>query len=265
MRKINSKNTLVFIICAFLASWIIWGFCFIADDKTGGILRIVGTFGPSVSAIIISLVSNKKETVGIMKSAVNVRIKAVDYLLIFLLLPAVTAISYLIMRVSRLETPDFSYKVLELPVVFLYIFALMGPLGEELGWRGFLLPKLLRKQNTLTAGIVLGLIWTVWHLPLFFINGALQNSFVRTFGYTAAFIGYAYYTVLMSIFISIIFVRSRGSTFAALIIHTMGNMSIGCMPVVFSRTGAAIQLSLMTVAVAALAIANRRILFKKGK
>jgi len=54
-----------------------------------------------------------------------------------------------------------------------------GPLGEELGWRGFALPRMLERWPPLTSSLILGLIWGLiwgaWHLPAFFIVGLPQN------------------------------------------------------------------------------------------
>jgi membrane protease YdiL (CAAX protease family) len=49
-----------------------------------------------------------------------------------------------------------------------------GPLGEEFGWRGFALPNLQRKFNPTVATIILGTLWGLWHLPLFFQAGSLH-------------------------------------------------------------------------------------------
>lgn len=47
---------------------------------------------------------------------------------------------------------------------------ILGPLGEEAGWRGFLLPRLVPTLGALRAALVVGVIWAVWHLPLWFID-----------------------------------------------------------------------------------------------
>jgi uncharacterized protein len=51
-----------------------------------------------------------------------------------------------------------------------------GPLGEEAGWRGFALPRLLEIMPFWTANIVLGTIWGIWHLPAFFIASSSQSG-----------------------------------------------------------------------------------------
>jgi membrane protease YdiL (CAAX protease family) len=57
------------------------------------------------------------------------------------------------------------------------IFSLFsGPIAEELGWRGFALPRLQSKYNALISSLILGVIWTFWHIPFFFTTGATQMS-----------------------------------------------------------------------------------------
>ena len=51
-----------------------------------------------------------------------------------------------------------------------------GPVAEEAGWRGFALPRLQAKYSALVSSLILGVIWTCWHLPLFFMTGATQMS-----------------------------------------------------------------------------------------
>ena len=68
-----------------------------------------------------------------------------------------------------LSTPAFAISIL---LNLMYT----GPLCEELGWRGYALPRLLRQFNPLVASLILGLFWGVWHLPSFFISSVVQSS-----------------------------------------------------------------------------------------
>ncbi|MFP3975888.1 MAG: type II CAAX prenyl endopeptidase Rce1 family protein [Dehalococcoidia bacterium] len=56
------------------------------------------------------------------------------------------------------------------------IIFLGGPVSEELGWRGFALPKLLSRHSALAASLIVGVMWGLWHLPAFWIAGAGQHD-----------------------------------------------------------------------------------------
>lgn len=261
--KKDFKKNLYFIILAYVISWIIWSFCFFSDEKLGNILRIAGTFAPSLSGLIITLINDKQDALKLLKSTINFKIKVIDYLYIFLTLPIIVVITYLIMLAGKIETPTPSFRIFELPLVFIYILVLMGPLGEEYGWRGFFQNRLLHKYNPFVTAIITGIIWSIWHLPLFFIKGALQNSLALYYGYALAFAGYMFYTVILTVFITIMFIRTKKSMLSAILIHTLANMSIGMMPLVFSKIGAIIQLSIMTIIIGLIMFLNRKILFNK--
>ena len=51
-----------------------------------------------------------------------------------------------------------------------------GPIGEDPGWRGFALPRMLERFNPTAAAVLLGVIWAVWHLPAFLFSGMPQSS-----------------------------------------------------------------------------------------
>ena len=53
-----------------------------------------------------------------------------------------------------------------------------GPLGEEIGWRGFALDQFQRKWDSITSSVILGAIWGLWHLPLFFMKESPHHMFV---------------------------------------------------------------------------------------
>jgi membrane protease YdiL (CAAX protease family) len=63
------------------------------------------------------------------------------------------------------------------PVAFFISMLIAGPLAEEPGWRGTAYPRLRASLGRRQAGLLLGVVWAVWHLPLFFIPGTLQATF----------------------------------------------------------------------------------------
>lgn len=98
----------------------------------------------------------------------------------------------------------------ELLLVILFITLLKGPV-EELGWRGLMLPVLQRKLTPFWAGLILGIIWGIWHLPAFFLSGTPQGAW----DFMPFFTG----SIAISIIITALFNASNGSILLAALFH----------------------------------------------
>ncbi|MBI5586317.1 MAG: CPBP family intramembrane metalloprotease [Deltaproteobacteria bacterium] len=99
-----------------------------------------------------------------------------------------------------------------------------GPLGEELGWRGFALDRLQNKWNALVASLILGLIWAAWHFPLFFIKGTPQEGL--GFG-TFLFWLWSLQVVSLSVLTTWVYNNTRRSILSAVFMHFMFNSTYG--------------------------------------
>jgi membrane protease YdiL (CAAX protease family) len=97
-------------------------------------------------------------------------------------------------------------------------FALfLGPI-EEFGWRGLALPLFQRRFNPFWAGLILGIIWAVWHIPAFLLSGAPQSAW----SFPAFFFG----VVALSVILTPMFNDARGSLLIAVLYHFQMNSPI---------------------------------------
>ncbi|MFJ2293618.1 type II CAAX prenyl endopeptidase Rce1 family protein [Streptomyces sp. NPDC087894] len=62
------------------------------------------------------------------------------------------------------------------PAAFLVRMTISGPLSDHLGWRGTAYPRMRATMGRFRIALVLGVIWAVWHMPLFLIDGTVQND-----------------------------------------------------------------------------------------
>ena len=76
----------------------------------------------------------------------------------------------LVYRIATGAWPAFGQTPLYIMAVAI-VFSTPVQAGEEIGWRGYALPRLARDLGLAPASIVLGVIWACWHLPFFFIPG----------------------------------------------------------------------------------------------
>jgi membrane protease YdiL (CAAX protease family) len=85
-----------------------------------------------------------------------------------------------------------------------------GGLGEEIGWRGVALPALMQKQGPRLASVVLGVLWTAWHLPAFFGGDT---------PWWLLLIAQSVLTISLSFVFTWVYLRTGGSLPVAILLH----------------------------------------------
>lgn len=126
---------------------------------------------------------------------------------------------------------------------------LLGPLGEEFGWRGLALPLLQRRFAPFWASLILGVVWAVWHAPSFAMSGTPQSAW--SFG--PFFIGLIAVTVIMTP----LFNASRGSLLIAILYH------LNIMNPIFPDAQPW-DSYLLAIVAAVVVFLNRRQMFQRG-
>lgn len=111
---------------------------------------------------------------------------------------------------GNLFTEPFPFASFQTLVLAMLLMAIKGPI-EEFGWRGLALPLLQRKFAPLWAGLILGVIWGVWHLPAFLLSGTPQSAWA----FTPFFVG----SVAVSVIVTQLFNASRGSILLPALLH----------------------------------------------
>ena len=91
--------------------------------------------------------------------------------------------------------------------------------GEELGWRGYALPRMLAERSALAASLIVDALWGAWHLLAFFVPGAPR--------YGLPFFAFLLLTMTYSVVIGWVFVHARGSVLVASLLHGAINLSRG--------------------------------------
>lgn len=139
-----------------------------------------------------------------------------------LVLVGIPVLGWLVSRVAG-STP---LKEFNTPAEFLWLLVyllLTGPLGEELGWRGFALPRLLKRFNPFNASLILGALWGVWHLPSFFLSGMVQAQQSLPI--------FVLLTPCLSLLVTWVFQHTGGSVLITVLMHYMVNFSASILGV----------------------------------
>lgn len=138
-----------------------------------------GSFAPFVAALVCCAFRGGRDSVRrFLRSIVAVRLDAISWvaaLVVPTLLP-LAAVAVSAFRDGPMPAPANLERWYLAPGVFLLVLVLGGPLGEEPGWRGYALPKLLAAFRPIEATAIVAALWLLWHLPLFWMPGSSQQG-----------------------------------------------------------------------------------------
>lgn len=143
------------------------------------ILFIIGGFVPSIVGIILTAkYEGKKGVKELLKQSIKVKI---GWKALFTIVIVAIYFALSLMFISTFTKGEFDYSQfwIQLPTILPLI--ILGPLSEEYGWRGFAIKRLLRCVNANLTSLIIGIVWALWHLPLFYMIGSSQYEFNMPF------------------------------------------------------------------------------------
>jgi len=223
---------LFFFIMAFAFSWIAWA-PWVLSEEGAGLLPFsspllaaalpIGIFlGPTLAAFIMTATTEGRAGIRrLLRRIVLWRVGLRWYLFALigvpLVIPLVLTLGMIIVPggLASLQFLGPGY-VLAYPVSFV-VTLIIGPLFEEIGWRGFALPRMQPLHGPLVGSIILGLLWALWHLPEFMVpwwaaqSGGTSPIAIVKFGMIATALG---------ITLTWVFNNTKGSVLMAILVHT---------------------------------------------
>jgi len=190
------------------------------------LLTFLGSFGPVVAAfIVVGLIAGKDGVQQLISPIKKWRVGVQWYLIVLVgptLMMASSIYLYQLlgkgsgMPVSISMASHVGEHFLALWVIFIYQVVIVW--GEEIGWRGFALPNLQIRFHPILASVILGVLWGLWHLPWFWIEGSAQQSMSVQF-FVLATVGY-------SILYTWIYNGTRGSLLMMCLLHAANNTTV---------------------------------------
>jgi hypothetical protein len=190
------------------------------------VFMIIFTFTPTISAVaLIRFRHPKEEQYIFLKSLYDIKAIRLKWLVVILLFSPLLdflalLIEHLISGRAWSAAPDS--QILHHPAAYLLysIPIFITVLGEEIGWRGYA-QRFMAVMPVPISGLIIGVIWAIWHLPLFFIPGLYQH---RLGLLTTDFFIFMGDTAMLAIVFAAIFVKTGNSTLSAVLLHFMVNM-----------------------------------------
>ncbi|WP_255681425.1 CPBP family intramembrane glutamic endopeptidase [Natrinema sp. SYSU A 869] len=201
------------------------------DNALGLALLLLGLLGPGLSGVVfMKLQYTESAQKDFWDRVTNLRRIGLQwYLAIFLYAPVLFAIAAgidIALGGTGYFVADWVSQLTSNPAAFLptLLFSTLPPVLEELGWRGYALDQLQRTRTALAAGLILGVIWAVWHLPLFLIEGTNQHDAVGFL--TTRFWLFMIGVVALSVAFTWIHNGTGGSILASILLHSWTNFTL---------------------------------------
>lgn len=224
---------IAFFFFAFAFSWTFWIAAAVFCAREGGLanktLLDTGILGPFVAAcLLLYLGGSPPERQDFWRRIYEVeRLRPRWLAIVLLVYPTLTilAVGLDCLAGSPLPNSEKLTGLLRDPMSLLASMGfvlLLGPLPEEPGWRGYALDRLQMLYGTLTASVWLGILWALWHLPLFFIPGTYQHEIGIG---TLAFWLFNLTAISSSVLITWVYQHNERSIFAAILFHASLNFT----------------------------------------
>ncbi len=234
-RLIRRFPVVSFLVLAFLVSWSIWvplalnHFGVFATRLPEGIVvlgRQLGTLGPALAASIVARIADGRGGAKALWGQLGRwRVKWTWYAAALLVFPALLGVAALVYRLLPGAGPLPTVEVTVSSLLVTVLVLAIAVIGEEVGWRGFALPRLQRTTTALGASLLLGAVWTAWHLPFWLVLGELE-----TFGWTYWVLSWLWITA-GSVYLTWLMNNTGNSLPMALLFHGGYNLlSVGFLP-----------------------------------
>ena len=223
----------IYFVATYVWSCIFGGIAILMDvsmETAAGLgLVLLAVTGPMVTGIAFTyLTRDKAGRRDYWKRVIDFkRIPARWYLVIFLFVPALNSLAALLDVMTGGSGATWGEAALNFisdpsSIILSILFASLIPFIEELGWRGYVLDRLQENRSALASSLILGVVWSVWHLPTFFIRGSYQAGLgVGTLAFWLFMIG----IVPLNLPFTWIYNNTGRSTLAVILFHSMVNFT----------------------------------------
>lgn len=230
----GSSGPWLFFALTYGFSWVLWIAAALIGRGTSSppvtFLYILGGFGPPLAGIYLTYRSRDlEERRDYWQRVIDFRrIGKRWYAVTLLSMPSLTLLAMLLgssMQGNLAAQFETAQHFLSTPLSLMSFTLgtlLFGPLPEELGWRGYALGRSQEQHNALVSSLIVGMGWSLWHLPIYFIPGTYQYQL--GFGSTLFWL-FSLGMIPQSILMTWIYNNNRRSTLSAILFHFTINFS----------------------------------------
>ncbi len=263
-----SNKLALFLIVTFIFTWIFWIPDALAKREilASSIftsLGFLGSLGPLVATVIFVFKDNEKSGLKeFFKNKLNKKVKIKWWVITFLIFPILIILAYLIsVSIDQVHpVSEAAGLYMFIPVIFFSVMFTGGPVQEEFGWRGYVLPRLQKRLSPFISSLILGFIWAIWHWPQFLVPKELTGMF-----YVTPFWSFILTVISANFIYTWIYNKTNGSVLAVIVLHTQMNLFFWIFPVLYTQYGYLVILVIFMLAASTIVIYDKECFFNKNK
>ena len=188
----------------------------------GGPLFLFGVFAPAFVAL--ALTAHGEGRAGVARLLARIgkwQVGPRFYLFAIGYMAATKLLAALIHRMALGNWPTFGDTSVPLMLGAILVSTWVQA-GEEVGWRGYALPRLATYVGLGAASVLVGVLWALWHVPLFFLQGSGSAG--------QSFPVYLLHVTALSVAMSWLYWRTEGSLLLVMLMHASVNNTTGIVP-----------------------------------
>jgi uncharacterized protein len=231
-----------FFVIAYAFSWFVWVPLALSQHGAGvqlfrspigvsAAVTLASFVGPFLSAFIMSGITEGRAGMGrLLRQLVLWRVRPGWYLFALIGIPIILVLGVIPMP-GALSSFQGLASLTPLPLLSLFVYVIFhGPLGEEAGWRGFALARLQRLHGPLIGSLILGPLWALWHLPMFWVPAWKFPPTVLNL------VLFVLASIPFTIIMTWIFNNTKGSLLIAVLVHAAFDMTFVILNLLFTAT-----------------------------
>src|SRR5262245_8956252 len=241
IQTLKRRPVPTYFVLVYALSWACW--MPLAISKTWApfpflVFATLGVSMPSLVGILLTALFSGQSGLGeLFRRVGRVRVPLIWYAVVLLMLPVLQLVALGIPALLGLATITFTLSG------FIVLSSVGSGVGEELGWRGFALPRLQANRPAFAASLLLGVLWGLWHLPLM-----IARDLPLTAAGLAQFAAFLLLVAGWSVLFTWVYNNTKGSLFLMVLFHAVADIAVLTVPA-SSWLGGVLYLVLLWVTV----------------
>lgn len=222
------RSLFKFFLLTYIVSWSLWiSAAVILPGAAGfgaisGVLYMLGVFAPAIVALVLTArAEGRPGTFVLLRRTIKWSVAVRWYVFAIAYMVVIKLTAALLLRVATGTWPVFGNEAVYIMAIAI-VFSTPVQSGEEIGWRGYALPRLSDRLGLSSASLILGVIWACWHLPFFFISGTDKSG--------QSFPVYLLDVTALSVAMAWLYWRTNGSLLLTMLMHAAVNNTKDIVP-----------------------------------